>query len=130
MAEKCKSKNYVADVCKELMSRATFGTLRNIIRAATYLFENVAAVELALVVEVQLDSRTPTVPLSAGFFTSFTPGVGGKYSLTTCLSRRVFPRPAVVYAVARQVFCVRCLCGCSIGRHARRSADWSVRKSI
>ena len=36
MAEKCKSKNYVADVCKELMSRATFGTLRNIIRAATY----------------------------------------------------------------------------------------------
>ena len=36
MAEKCKSKNYVADVSKELMSRATFGTLRNIIRAATY----------------------------------------------------------------------------------------------
>ena len=55
MAEKCKSKNYVADVCKELMSRATFGTLRNIIRAATYLFENVAAVELALVVEVVVD---------------------------------------------------------------------------
>ena len=43
MAEKCKSKNYVADVCKELMSGATFGTLRNIIRAATYKQHRAAA---------------------------------------------------------------------------------------
>ena len=34
------------------------------------LFENVAAAEMTLVIEVQLDSRTPTVPLSAGFSTS------------------------------------------------------------
>ncbi len=30
MAEVCRSNNYVADICKELLSEATFGTLRNI----------------------------------------------------------------------------------------------------
>ena len=36
MAEMCRSKNYVADIRMELLSEATFGTLRNIFRAATY----------------------------------------------------------------------------------------------
>ena len=69
MAEKCKSKNYVADVCKELMSRATFGTVRNIIRAATYAQQNASvtspAESLASFLWALYRSHTRTVPGAA-----------------------------------------------------------------
>ncbi len=69
---------------------------------------------------VQLDSPTPTLPLSGGYFTTGTLGRGASLSFIVLWRRRATRLRDAVLLAKRRVSALRCRFGCLIGRPVPR----------